>query len=102
VDAGGVDRLDRRFRVRVGRQQHALCVWIKLHHAHQQLHAGHARHALVGKVERDHIAALLELLADIQRGLAGGGAENAVVLPVGAPQILNHRFQNAGVIVDCE
>ncbi len=100
VDLGGVDGADGGFGVGVGGEEDALGVGVDRERLLEEVDAGHSGHALVGEEERDDVLALLELAADVERGCAGGGADDAVVLTVVAAQILDHSFQHAGVVVD--
>ncbi len=93
VNLGGVDGADGRFGVRVGGQQHAFRVRVELHGALQEFDPGHAGHALVGQKKRDHVAAILELLADIERGAARCGAQDAVRLARNADADPEPRLQ---------
>ena len=52
--------------------------------------------------ERDAFRALLQLRGQVERGLSGIGAQDAVIRGVTAAQILNNRFQNADIVIDCE
>ncbi len=102
VDLGGVDGADRGFGVGVGGEEDALGVGVDGDGLLQEVDAGHAGHALVGEEECDDVLAFLELAADVERGCAGGGADDAVVLTVVPAQILDYSLQYAGVVVDGE
>ncbi len=102
MDLGGVDGADGGFGIGVGGEQDALGLGVERHGLLQEVDAGHAGHALVGEEEGDGLLALDELAADIERGHAGGGAEDTVVLAVVAAQVLHHGFQYAGIVVDGE
>ncbi len=102
VDARGVDGANGGFSVGIGSQEHALGVGIERDGLLEELDAGHAGHALVADDERDDVVALLELAADVECGLSGGGAQDAVVLAVLAAQVLHDSLEYADVVVHCE
>ncbi len=79
VDLRLVDRGDGRVRVRVGGEQRALGLRVEAARAVEQLHAGHARHALVGEHERDRLAARGELPEQLLRLRPRRCAVDAVV-----------------------
>ena len=97
---GGVDGADGGFGVGVGGEQDALGLGEDLHGALEEVDAGHAGHALVGEEEGDDVAALFELGGDVEGGLSGGGAEDAVVLAVLAAEVLDDCFEDADVVID--
>ncbi len=102
MNLGGVDGADGSFGVGVGGEEDALGVGIDRQGLLEEVDSGHSGHALVGEEEGDRVLALLKLAADVERGSAGGGADDAVVLAVVAAQVLDHSFQYAGVVVDGE
>ena len=102
VDACGVDGADGGFGVGVGGEQDALGVREHGDGALEEVDAGHAGHALVGKEESDGFFAFEELSAHVERGLTGSGAQDAVLLAILPAQILDDGFEYADVVVDCE
>ncbi len=47
-------------------------------------------------------SAFLQLAADVQGCLPGGGAQDAIFFAVLATKVLNDGFEDADVVVDCE
>ncbi len=66
----------------------------------EHLDAAHAGHALVADDQGDGLVAGLELGQGVERGLAAGGAHDAVGGPILAAQVLDHGFQHAYVVVN--
>src|SRR5204863_8862054 len=64
------------------------------------LGAGQAGHLLVGDEEGDLVAALAELLEEVERLLAGPGTEDAVALPEAAPQVASDGREDRRLVVD--
>ena len=60
----------------------------------------HAGHALVGQEERNRFVAFFQLRADVERGLAGSSPQDAMLLSVFAPQILDDRLQDRNIVID--
>jgi hypothetical protein len=102
VELDVVDRLDRGVRVRVGREEDALGLGRLVHRQLEEVDALHAGHALVGEQERDALPAQRELVEDVQRGLAGVGADDLELLAVAAAQVALDRAAHAGVVVHGE
>ena len=100
VNLRRVDGSNRCLGIGIGRQQNALRIGIDLHPLLEKVDPGHPRHTLVGEKQRDRVLPLLKLIADIQRSAPGRSADNTVVLPVVAAQVLHHSFQYAGIVVD--
>ena len=63
---------------------------------------GHAGHALVGDQQRDLVAAAAELLQELERLGARGGAQDPVALAEAAPQVARDRGEHGGLVVDGE
>jgi hypothetical protein len=102
VNLSGVDSADGGFGVGVGGEQDAFGLGVEGHGLLQEVDAGHAGHALVGEEQGNGLFAVDKLLADVERGLAGGCTQDTIVLTVVAAQVLNHSFEYAGVVVDRE
>ena len=63
---------------------------------------GHAGHPLVGDQQRDLVAAGAQLLEDVERLGAGGGAQDPVALAEAAPQVARDGGEHGGLVVDGE
>ena len=100
VERDLVDRRDRRSRVGVGGQQHALGVGDDRAGLHQEVRAGHHRHALVGEQQGDLVAARAQLREDLERLGARARAQDPVALAEAAPQVARDRRQHDGLVVD--
>ena len=95
-----VDGANGSLGIRVGGEQHALGIGESGDGARQKLDAGHLRHAVIDQEQGQRLAALLELVEQIERALAGAGREHAIVFGVLAAQIALDGFQNFGVVVN--
>ena len=100
VERDLVDRGDRRRRVRVGGQQHALGVRHDRAGLHQEVRAGHHRHPLVGEQQRDLVAARAHLREQLERLGAGGRPQDPVALAEAPPQVAGDRGEHDGLVVD--
>ncbi len=100
VDFGGVNGADRGFGVGVGGQEDAFGVGVDGEGLLQKVDPCHPGHALVGEKESYSVLPIMKLAADVQRGSAGGGADDAVVLTIVPAKVLDHCLQYAGVVVD--
>ncbi len=95
-----VDGADGGFGVGVGGEQDAARVGIDVAGALEHLDAGHSRHALVADDQGHRLFARFELGQGVERGLAAGGAHDAIGVAVLAAQILDHGLQHAYVVVN--
>jgi hypothetical protein len=101
VNAGGVDGPDGGLGIGVGGKQDAAGVRVNGAGTLKKLDSGHTRHALVADDEGDRLVAFAELVEGVEGGLAAGGAQNTVVGSVFAAQVLDHRFKDTDIVVDC-
>ncbi len=100
MDFGGVNGADGGFGVGVGGEEDALGVGVEGEGLLEEVDSGHSGHALVGEEESDGVFALVKLAADVERGSAGGGTDDAVILTVVPTEVLDYCLQYAGVVVD--
>ena len=102
MDLGGVDGANGRFGVGVGGEQDTLGLGVDFEGLLEEIDTGHAGHSLVGEKESDCVLAFLQLVADVERGVTGGGADDAIALAIVGTQVLNDRFENARIVVNGE
>ena len=100
MNARRIDGPNRRFRVRVRRQQHPPRLGIDLPRTLQEIHARHARHPLVAQNQRHRLLACLHLGQSVQRRLAAGRPHHAVFRSILTAQVLDNCLQNTYVVVD--
>ena len=99
VEVDHVDRVDGRAGVGVGGEQHPARRRVQVHRPLQELDPVHPRHPVVGHDHGHLVAAQLHLAQRVERGVAGLGAHDPVLLAVPSPQVTGHRPGHAGVVV---
>ena len=102
LDLHFVDGSDRGIGIGVRGEQHALRFRIQLHRFGEEGHAGHLGHALIDEEERDGFVALQQRVADFERGGAGIGANDAVMLRVMLTQVALDGAQDFRIVVNSE
>ena len=95
-----VDGPDGHIRVGVGREQDELGLWGEYQRLCEELHAGHARHPLIGRDQRDLPVPQRELLQHRQRFGARHGADDLELGAVLTPQIASDRLRDRRIVVD--
>ena len=100
VEVDFVDRLDCSIRIRIGREQHPLCVRVSGTGLDKKLGARHCGHSLIDEKQRDDVATCLQPVDRFQCFCARVGRNDPVVGGVAPPQITGYCRGHLGVIVD--
>ncbi len=86
-----VDRIDGGLGIGVGREEHPPRGGEQVHRRLEELNSVHPRHPVVRQHHRDRVAAQLDLAQRVERGRAGLGAHDPVLVAVAPAQVACHR-----------
>lgn len=99
VDAGAVDRLDRRLRIGVGGRQDALGAREQLADLGEDLGSDHSRRAWVREEQGDQVVSQARDLRQLDPLLPGVRGENAEAVAVPAGRVARHRAEHLRIVV---
>ena len=102
IESHPVDRVDRRLRVRVRRQQHALCIRHHPYRSLERLDAAQPGHPLISHDQRNSISSQSRLLQRRERLLTRLRPHDPIAARIPATQITLDRPHDPRLVVNRE